>query len=252
MNRAMRFLARLFPSDWRKRYGVEFDALLEDAAPSARGALDVLCSALRMQMTTWNFRRIALAGLLTGIFASAAISFGLPAHYLSQMVLELTPADGSAPAGESVRLVDDMQQNLYTPKYLASVIDAHNLYWRERVHMPLDDVVAKMRKDINVLPVPRASSLNRDTATFVIQFDYSDPRVAQRITEELTSRFIGGGLNSELVSNWTFRVADAPSLPLRPAASNRARLTALGLFAGLIAGVSLAILLGSRRCRTAS
>jgi hypothetical protein len=37
MKRTMRFLARLYPSSWRKRYGAELDALLEDATP--RGTL---------------------------------------------------------------------------------------------------------------------------------------------------------------------------------------------------------------------
>jgi hypothetical protein len=251
MKRAMRFLARLYPSNWRQRYGAEFDALLEDTAPSARGVFDVFWSALRMQMTTWNLGRITLAGLLAGILVSAAISFALPAHYLSQMVLELTPSDGSALAGESAsRLVDSMEQNLYSPKYLASVIHAHNLYWRERLRMPLDEVVENMRRDISVMPVP--SSENRNAFGFVVQFDYSDPRVAQRVNEELTTRFIEGGLSSQLASNWTFRVPDPPSLPLKPVAANRVRLTALGLSAGLLAGVSLAILLGSRRSATAS
>jgi uncharacterized protein involved in exopolysaccharide biosynthesis len=111
--------------------------------------------------------------------------------------------------------------------------------------MPLDDVVEIMRRDISVAPVP--SPGNRNSFTFVVQFNYSDPRVAQRVNEELTSRFIEGGLNRQLTSSWTFRVPDAPSLPLRPTSPNRKRWLALCLLAGLFAGLTLAIILRSRR-----
>jgi hypothetical protein len=253
MKSLIRFLARLYPSDWRKRYGAEFDALLEEAAPSAGGAFDVLWSALRMQMTTWNLGGIALAGSVAGVLVAAAVSFALPPHYLSQAILMVTPGDESVPANESVpRVVEGMEQNLYSRDYLASVIHEHNLFWRERLRMPLDDVIAKMRKDISVVPLPRASSGNRDSVTFVIQFDYSDPCVAQQVNEELTSRLIEGGLNSKLATHSTFWVPEPPSLPLKPAASNRARITAMGLFAGLLVGVTFAILLRSRRSTTAS
>jgi hypothetical protein len=45
MKRIMRFLVRLYPSSWRKRYGAEFDALLEDAMPTARDTFDLFWGA---------------------------------------------------------------------------------------------------------------------------------------------------------------------------------------------------------------
>ena len=50
MKRIMRFLARLYPSGWRERYGAEFGALLEDATPSAHNAYDILWGAFKMQL----------------------------------------------------------------------------------------------------------------------------------------------------------------------------------------------------------
>jgi hypothetical protein len=253
MKRIMRFFARLYPSSWRSRYGTEFDALLEDATPSGRDAFDVLRAALKMQVTTWTFRRIVLAGVGAGILMAAAVSVALPAHYLSQSSFTLMPTDGSSPANESTRqLVSSMERNVFSREFLTAVIHEHNLYWRERLRMPLDDVVEKMRSAISVHSLPVTASGKRDTITLVVQFDYSDPRVAQRVNEELTSRFIEGGLNSQLASNWTFSVPEAPSLPLRPAAPNRARLSTVGLVAGLFAGLTLAILLRSRHGKTAS
>ena len=251
MKRTMRFFARLYPSSWRKRYGDEFEALLEDTTPSACDACDVFWGALRMQMTTWSFGRITLACSVAGILVAVAVSFALPVHYLSRAVLTVTPADGSIPAGESTRrLVTNMEQNVFSRESLTSILQEHNLYPGERALMPVDDVIDNMKRNIRVDPVTLASPGNPDTLTFVLQFEYSDRYVAQRVNAELASRFLEGALNSQLNSNWIFHVSDPPSLPVRPAVPNRTRLGAVGLFAGLLAGLTLANVVRSRPGRT--
>jgi hypothetical protein len=49
MRGLIRCAARLYPLAWRRRYGVEFDALLEDIAPSWRDLCDVLGRSLMMR-----------------------------------------------------------------------------------------------------------------------------------------------------------------------------------------------------------
>jgi hypothetical protein len=51
MKRAIQLAANLYPQAWRKRYGVEFDALLEYYDPGWREFSDVLRGAFKMQMT---------------------------------------------------------------------------------------------------------------------------------------------------------------------------------------------------------
>jgi uncharacterized protein involved in exopolysaccharide biosynthesis len=253
MKRTIRFLAQLYPSIWRKRYGAEFDALLEDAKLSADDVFDIFWGALKMQMTTWSFGRITLACSVVGILLAAAVSFAVPVHYVSQGVLKVTPADGSTSTGESGRyLVSTLAGNIFSREYLASVIQEHNLYPRERARRPLDDVIDKMKRNITLEAMPLASPGNRDTLTFVVQFDYSDAHLAQQVNEELMSRLIEGNLESaqRLNSNWTFRVPDPPSLPLNPAAPNRTQFAAIGLSAGLLAGLTLAIVFRRRSSTT--
>jgi hypothetical protein len=253
MKRTMRFLVWLYPSSWRKRYGAEFEALLEDAAPSPRGTFDVFWGALKMQMTTWSFGRITLACSVAGILVEATIFFALPAHYVSQTVLELTQADGSTSADESARrLLNNVERNALSREFLTSVIFEYKLYPRERARMPLDDVIDKMKRNITLKATPLASPGNRDMLTFVIQFDYSDVRVAQQVNEELIARFLESNvkIGQQLNSNWIFRVLDPPSLQLSSAALNRAQFAAVALFAGLLVGVALAIVLRSRRTTT--
>ena len=44
--RLARWLVRLYPRDWRERYGEEFDALLQDGSGGFRALVNVLWSAL--------------------------------------------------------------------------------------------------------------------------------------------------------------------------------------------------------------
>jgi hypothetical protein len=50
MRRAIQLAATLYPQAVRKRYGLEFDALLEDYNPGWREFSDVLRGALKMRM----------------------------------------------------------------------------------------------------------------------------------------------------------------------------------------------------------
>jgi hypothetical protein len=58
----IRFAAKLYPRAWRERYGVEFEALLDDTGVDASIAFNVLIEAIGMQVQSW--KRIAPAVLL--------------------------------------------------------------------------------------------------------------------------------------------------------------------------------------------
>jgi hypothetical protein len=116
--------------------------------------------------------------------------------------------------------------------------------------MPLDDVIDKMKRNIHVVSILPVSPGNRGTLTFAIQFDYADRHVAQQINEELLTRLIEGNLHGQPDSRSTFYVPAAPSLPAWPATPNRTRFAAVGLFAGLLAGLTLAGVTKSRSSTT--
>jgi hypothetical protein len=246
MKRIVRLVAWLYPSSWRKRYGAEFDALVEDTTLTVRDSFDVFWGALKMQMTTWNFGRITLSCAVAGMLVAAAVSFALPAHYLSQATLIVTPAD------ESTRGLPNnlMERSIFNREVLASLIQAHNLYPRERTRAPLDVVIDKMKSNIQVVSILPASPGNGGTLTFTIRFEYPDRYVAQQINEELLTRLIEGNLHAQPDSHWTFYVPTNPSLPAWPVAPNRTRFAAVGLFAGLLAGLTLAGVAKSRSSTT--
>lgn len=51
-HRLARLLARLYPRDWRERYGEEFEALLQDSRGGFRALVNVVWSALRERAVT--------------------------------------------------------------------------------------------------------------------------------------------------------------------------------------------------------
>jgi uncharacterized protein involved in exopolysaccharide biosynthesis len=270
--RLARFLARLYPLAWRKRYGAELDALLEDAPPKPRDAFDILWGAFRMQITTWSFARITLACTLIGVLASVAISFAWPNRYLSEAKIKMTPEqvpESGGPAAINQVMWDrvaSIHQEILSRYVLTTIIQRYNLYPSERTHSPMNDVVESMRKHLVVQPVVPASP-GRVIPAFAIQFSYPDAHVAQQVTTEVMSRFIDanvtrntndelranpghlvGSLNSD--SGMRLEPLDTASLPVTPAGPNRAAIAGLGLFAGLLAGLTLALVIRSRR-RTA-
>jgi hypothetical protein len=238
MNRIVKLLTLLYPSSWRNRYGAEFEALLDDAKPSALDAFDVLQEGVKMRLTTWSLSQITFASALFGLCLAVVTALALPAHYISRAVLSVEPADESAPNLTNALI----QGNIFNREFLASLIQKHGLYPRDRIRMSLDEVIDKMEKKIQVVPTMPAFSGNRAKLTFAIQFEYPDRHVAQQINEELTTHLIEGNLNAQPTSNSTFYVPAPPSLPRWPATPDRTRFAAVGLFAGLLAGLTLGVI----------
>ena len=158
----------------------------------------------------------------------------------------------ATPADESTRrLLDNLERSVVSRESLAAVIQKHNLYPRDHARMSLDDVIDKMQRHIRFYTMPLASPLNRDALTFAVQFDYSDPQAAQQVNEELASRFMEGmNIAPQLNSHSTLRLPEPPSLPITAVAPNRTQFAGVGLFAGLLAGITLVILARSRRGTT--
>jgi len=214
MKRILKFLARLYPSDWRKRYGVEYEALLEDKAPRVGDVFDVFWGALKMQMTAWSFVRIVLPCSVGGVIVAVAISFAIPAHYVSQtIVMAILPLNdgvcgnqnnlpaalrGAKPGFCVEEAIFDrsrkfLKEEGFSREFLASVIHRESLYERERGRMPFDAVIDEMQRNIHV----SSSEKEGQGLHFAIQFYYPDPRVAQLVDNELVS-YVEGKVRDEL------------------------------------------------------
>jgi hypothetical protein len=122
----------------------------------------------------------------------------IPNRYGSTAVLKIVLSpDRSAIDKAIVNYVNSLAEQSISRPALTQIIRKFSLYEPEQAKIPLDGIVNNMERDISIRPVGRSS--DKGVAVFSIQFAYSDPITAQRVTEELAERFIDGNLDSAVV-----------------------------------------------------
>ncbi len=132
----------------------------------------------------------ALAAVGAGIYAQLA-----PNRYRSTAIVLVTPPQLQLAArgiGTTLPLSDRLrmlQQEILNRSRLERVITDFDLYREERATGIMEDVVAAMRRDINVSE-PLGSSRRNEGTSFTLSFTATDPRLAQRVAERLTALFI--------------------------------------------------------------
>jgi protein tyrosine kinase modulator len=95
-------------------------------------------------------------------------------------------------AGNLQDRLQSITQQILSRTRLLHIINGLNLYADERRRLSPDDLVERMRKDIEIELV--RSPANDQLTSFRIYFSSSDPHVAQRVTSELTNLFISENL----------------------------------------------------------
>ncbi|MFZ1916829.1 MAG: XrtA system polysaccharide chain length determinant [Terriglobales bacterium] len=99
--------------------------------------------------------------------------------------------------------LDSITQQILSRTRLLRIIDSLGLYAQDRKHMSDDDLVEKMRKDIEIELVRGDEG---KLSAFNIYYDSRDPKMAQATTKELAELFI-----SENVAQRQKRSADTTS-----------------------------------------
>jgi hypothetical protein len=78
-----RLLVALHPKCWRREYGEEFAALLEDSQISPSAVLDVVVHAAKLQTRAHSGPLLVIAALMSSVFCEAvALRAGLTANIL--------------------------------------------------------------------------------------------------------------------------------------------------------------------------
>ena len=260
MRRWIVLLAKCYPRTWRERYGVEFDALMEDVEPDWREFADVLGGAVKLQMQSETaYLKLIGATAVLGVIASAGLSLVAPGRYVSSAVLRVNPPKdaGNAvskemAARQATQHLERMYQELVSRSSLAELIQrpSLDLYRAERQRVPMEDVIQKMRRDIEIRSVRAASA---DGFALSVSFAYANQFKAQVVARELTQRLLDSyqKVNRDISSIWqrawhenappgeTVDVVQVASEPLKTA-PNRAAFVAWGLGAGLVLGALVA------------
>src|ERR1039457_4462323 len=102
MKTLVQWAVRLYPAAWRARYGMEIEALLEDAGAGGGDVWDIVRGALFMRMTSLSFWKILAGCALAGVLAAGVWSAMLPNRYVSTAVMRI---GGEPPALDRLQAV---------------------------------------------------------------------------------------------------------------------------------------------------
>jgi hypothetical protein len=157
--------------------------------------------------------KLALPLSLAGLLAGFAASFAITPRYVSSAALtfEYNPA-GANPAASRPGLREWMSicqdENLSRTSLSLIMQDPRlDLYPEERARMPLEDVIEKMKRDIQI--VPEGAGDNIGYLPFRITFTYREPRKTQAVVQTLITRFMESSLNRQRNSEATVRPGSA-------------------------------------------
>ena len=213
MNRLTKWMMRLYPARWRRRYGDELDALLCETGADARVVADLLKGGVRMQFSTWSFAKLAVVLGITGVLLGAAGSFLITPIYESRATFEMT-----GPQPNSVFL--QIEPTALSRSSLAGVIKAPQLqlYVHELKVTPFEDVIERMKDDIHfdLIDWPGAKETRE---AFQISFQYPDPAKARMVISTLIQKLVDESFQQRLdhvAGRHYLYVIDPASLPLRP------------------------------------
>lgn len=185
----IRWAVSLYPAGWRRRYGDEFGALLEDIPPGWRSIFDVLKGALAMHIEFGRFFRIVSICGLAGLLISTALVLASPREYRATAVI-VPPRQSHAAPGALVHGFQLAQQTAFSRASLAEIITrpSLDLYRSERARTPMFDVISRMQRDLRV--TWREPSADRPRSALV-EFSYPDARKARETVAAVTQKLVG-------------------------------------------------------------
>lgn len=204
-----------YPLAWRKRYGEELLATVEDMpAPGWAVVWDVWKGALTMQIQYG--RTVSTLAAFSGVGLALAIgaSMLIPDIYVSEAAIRSSATPMSLP--QSLREV------LSRPR-LAALIEKHQLYASERASLPIEDIIEKMKKNVHANPIGKDPAKR----AFAVGFAYEDGAVARSVTSDLVAALTQAG---------DYSVLDSASNP-SPIYPNRPIFAFTGWLAGALLGV---------------
>jgi uncharacterized protein involved in exopolysaccharide biosynthesis len=212
-------------------------------------------------------RKYAVLLPAVAIFAlAAALAFFLPRKFQSTTTIlievqevprEYVPANITTFADQHLQTIN---QRIMRPTMILELIGRFDLYADLKDRMPVDEIVAKMRKDIRFKRIS-ADVIDASTGSpaqafiaFSITYEGREPETVQKVASELASLYQGKfdeltrksmnakvahGLEEEQLGE-RFSIIDAARMPKKPSSPNVLAILLIGLILGVGAGVGLA------------
>jgi hypothetical protein len=214
MRRLLKWASRLYPKDWRNRYGDEFDALLDDAKPQWRDVWDVAIAGVSERgasMKAWYWiTGCAALGFTVHLMLLFALN---PSGYRStgQLYVKGASPDAEQSAGQLLASVLRRQNALdliHKWKLYPDLIAAG------KGEQAADDLLAKHISVVGAKPYGPKGELPPGIA-MNLRVDLPDPTVAKGVANDVMGLVIDearkpGGLIPAL------EVSQVPLVPNRP------------------------------------
>src|ERR1051325_839280 len=181
MRRLLRFAARLYPAAWRDRYGIEFQALLDETEPRWRDVVDVVIGGLQMRVGSAHPALTVVAFSMVGAAAAAENAYNVVDRFASRGTMNVRPPAPSPTldAGWLENTMPRLAEDAFSREFLARVIQKHDLYGA-RGQSSTDDLVNRMRSDIRIRLLSRS--------LVQVSFAAADARQAQAVTGDLMAQ----------------------------------------------------------------
>ncbi len=140
------------------------------------------------------------------MIASVGLAYGLPSIFRSEATIlieqqeippDLVRSTVTSYAGERIQIIS---QRVMTTENLGKIIEEYGLYKEERDDTSLTLLVEELREDIELEMIsadvvdPRSGRPTTATIAFKLSFSNQDPRIAQKVTNELVSLYLNENL----------------------------------------------------------
>ncbi|WP_372521493.1 GumC family protein [Sulfuricaulis sp.] len=173
-------------------------------------------------------RRTSILSIATVFFAISIIAaLAWPPVYRSMATILIeeqeVPSDliRSTITSYATQRIQTINQRVMTRANLMQIIEKYDLYHGKRKQETTEEILERMRKDVNVLMInadvidPRSGRPTAATVAFTLSFDGEGAEMAQKVASELTTLYLNENLKNraeKASETYTFLTTEADKL----------------------------------------
>jgi polysaccharide chain length determinant protein (PEP-CTERM system associated) len=137
-----------------------------------------------------------IAPAFAGMVIATVVAFMMQDTFVSTALIRVTPQQISTDiikttlSQDIADRINGMTQTILSRGTLTSLINSFGLYKDDLKSSPMEDVVEKMHRSISVVPVGGSSMGEKFLPAMQVAFAYSDKYTAQKVCNDLVSRFM--------------------------------------------------------------
>ncbi len=160
-----------------------------------------------VDMLRRNFRWL-LAPAFAGLVICTVVAYMMEDSFVSQALIRIVPQQISDTLVQNVSAqqladsINSMAESILSRATLTNLINSYHLYPQEMKSEPLEDVINEMHSAISIRPITGIANVSgRATPAMQVSFRYRERFTAQKVCEEIVSRFLSQNNQASLESH---------------------------------------------------